>query len=115
MEIEQLKLRLTQLVLEIDSQEVLLKVLEIVETFRAENTPLSDADRIYLEKRLIELEENPEKTISLEEMEAHFLQKTELPEEVQNEIEEALQEVENGEIIPHNEALKLIRQKHNLV
>ncbi|NER07896.1 MAG: hypothetical protein F6K17_37770, partial [Okeania sp. SIO3C4] len=38
----------------------------------------------------------------------------ELPEEVQNEIEEALQEVENGETIPHHEALKLIRQKHSL-
>lgn len=89
--------------------------MEVLETFRAENTPLSDADRIYLEKRLIELEENPEKTISLEKMEAHFLQKTELPKEIQNDIEEALQEVENDEVIPHDEALKLIRQKHNLV
>jgi len=115
MQIEQLKLRLIQLVLEIENQEVLLKVLETIETLRAENTPLSNADRIYLEKRLKELEENPEKTISLEEMETHFMQKNELPEEVQNEIEEALQEVENGEVIPHNEALKLIRQKHNLV
>ena len=75
MEIEQLKLRLIQLVLEIDNQEVLLKVLEVLENFQAENTPLSDADRIYLEQRLKELEENSEKTISLEEMETHFLQK----------------------------------------
>lgn len=75
MKIEQLKLRLIQLVLEIDNQEVLWKVLEILESFRAENVLLSDADRIYLEKRLKELEEHPEKTISLEEMEAHFLQK----------------------------------------
>ena len=80
MEIEQLKLRLIQLVLEIDNQEVLLKVLEILQNFEVKTDPWN-----------------------------------ELSEEVQNDIEEALQEVENGEVIPHNEALKLIPQKHNLV
>jgi len=62
MEIEQLKLRLIQLVLEIDNQEVLLKVLEILQNFEVKTDPWN-----------------------------------ELSEEVQNDIEEALQEVENGE------------------
>jgi len=39
MEIKQLKLRLIQLVLEIDNQEVLLKVLEIAQNFEAKTDP----------------------------------------------------------------------------
>ena len=80
MKIEQLKLELIQLILGLDNQEVLLKVLDVLQ--------------------------NPELQNNLW---------NELPEEVRHEVEEALQEVENGEVISHAEALKLIRQKHNLV
>jgi len=50
--------------------------LEILGAFRANQTPLSKADRLYLEQRLKDLDQNPETTISLEEMEGYFMQKT---------------------------------------
>jgi len=54
MEITELKLRLIQLVLETDNQEVLSKVLEMLETFQAdlksEQTPLSKDESYISEK-----------------------------------------------------------------
>ncbi len=57
MEITALKLRLIRLILEIDTEAILLKVLEILEEFEQNQTPdLSEEQITEIDRRLQELE-----------------------------------------------------------
>ena len=58
MEIAELKLRLIQLILEIDNQEVLLKVLEVLEEFQKNNHPDLSPEQITEIDRRLELLES---------------------------------------------------------
>jgi len=69
MEIAELKLRLIRLILEIDNQEVLLKVLEILEDFQKNNHPdLSPEQITEIDRRLQELENGEVELLDADEV-----------------------------------------------
>ena len=70
MEIAELKLRLIQLILEIDNQEVLLKVLEILEEFEQnqDTSNLSEEQITEIDRRLQELENGEVELLDADEV-----------------------------------------------
>ncbi len=81
MEIEQLKLRLIQLILEIENQEVLLKVLEILQNFEVKTDSLEgeqEYENLLAELLILRqkgLEKYPESRIPAEEHDQMIAQK----------------------------------------
>ncbi|GEM_PF-2643711 len=87
MEIAELKLRLIQLILEIDNQEVLLKVLEILEEFEQnqDTSNLSEEQITEIDRRLQELENGEVELLDADEVMAKLRRKHELRKQQRHE------------------------------